>query len=159
MKPLQELIVKTVSVRYQNDTDFYHTHGFNVGRWTDFKNGKTDIGNMKFDRVEGMIQSLFSEFEMHLFNQAVKEKQFNWTELPVIERYFELKREAVKSWGDSLNGSNGSTIYGESASNNLLHLYHSEFKSMEVTFTNFQSPAGKRNRREYVLEHLDEMGI
>ena len=157
MKPLQELIIKTVNERYPHETDFYKMVGFNVGRWNEFKKGNTDIGNMAYDRVEKMKKLLFTDFEMSLLDRAQFEKVSNWTELSVIDRYNELRIETVKALGDDLAAEVGSTIYGDSMSNNKMYVYHEKYKHIEMIFKNIGAPAGKRNRREYILEHLDEL--
>ena len=157
MKALQELIIKTVDERYPYDTDFYNIVGFNVSRWNEFKKGNTDIGNMAYDRVEKMKKLLFTDFEMSLLDQAQFEKSSNWTDLSVLERYNELRLEALKSFGDKIEASIGSTLYGGSQANNIMHVYHEDFEYMKLTFKNIGAPAGKRNRREYILDHLEDL--
>ena len=157
MKALQELIIKTVDERYPHDTDFYNIVGLNVGRWNEFKKGNTDIGNMAYDRVEKMKKLLFTDFEMSLLDRAQFEKVSNWTELSVIDRYNELRIETVKTLGDNLVAEVGYTVYGDSMSNNKMYVYHEKYKHIEMIFKNIGAPAGKRNRREYILEHLDDL--
>lgn len=157
MKALQELIIKTVDERYPYDTYFYNIVGFNVGRWNEFKKGNTDIGNMAYDRVEKMKKLLFTDFEMSLLDQAQFEKASNWTDLSVIDRYNELKIETVKTLEDNLVAEIGSTNYGNGTSNNKMYVYHEKYPHIKMIFKNIGAPAGKRNRREYILEHLDDL--
>ena len=157
MKPLQELIIKTADERYPHDTDFYKIVGFNVSRWNEFKKGNTDIGNMAYDRVEKMKKLLFTDFEMSLLEKAEFEKVSNWTDLSVIDRYNELRIETVKKLEDDLAAEVGSTVYGDSMSNNKLYVYHEKYKHIKMIFKNIGAPAGKRNRREYILEHLEDL--
>lgn len=157
MKALQELIIKTVAERYPHDTDFYKMVGFNVSRWNEFKKGNTDIGNMAYGRVEKMKKLLFTDFEMSLLDKAEFEKVSNRTDLSVIDRYNELRIETVKTLEDDLVAEVGSTIYGESMSNNKMYVYHKKYKHIEMIFKNIGAPAGKRNRREYILDHLDDL--
>lgn len=157
MKALQELIIKTVDERYPHDTDFYKIVGFNVSRWNEFKKGNTDIGNMAYDRVEKMKKLLFTDFEMSLLEKAQFEKVSNRTDLSVIDRYNELRIETVKKLEDDLAAEVGSTVYGDSMSNNKLYVYHEKYKHIKMIFKNIGAPAGKRNRREYILEHLEDL--
>ena len=157
MKALQELIIKTVNERYPHETDFYKMIGFNVSRWNEFKKGNTDIGNMAYDRVEMMKKMLFTDFEMSLLDKAQFEKISNRTDLSVIGRYNELRIETVKTLGDNLAAGVGYTVHGNSMSNNKMYVYHEKYKHIEMIFKNIGAPAGKRNRREYILEHLDDL--
>ena len=158
MNALQELILMTVADRYQNDTDFYKRFGFNSGRWADFKAGRTDIDNMKYERVSAMCQSLFTDYELLLFNLARSNKQLNRTKLSVIDEYKRLKRETIQNMGDNLLASIESTlIVSGSMTNNKMRVYDETNPNVAVYTYNLSAPAGKKNRRKFILDNLDRL--
>lgn len=157
MNALQELILREVAWRYPHDTSFYHQRGFNSGRWGDFKSGKTDLDNMKYGRVKGMTKGLITDFELSLLNQAQFNVSLKWTKLSVLEEYDRLRLETVKSLGENLVASILPTVHGESMSNNVLKVEHETFPYIKMFFKNINPPAGKKNRREYILSNLDKL--
>lgn len=156
MNALQELILKTVSERYPSDASFYKQHGFNSGRWADFKAGRTDIDSMKYGRVERMKRVLFTNFEMKLLHDAEFNRMTGKAK-DTLDEYYRLKLEAVKAMGEHMEAYVHSTLYDGSMSNNMLHIRHDEHKAIEVYVRNIGAPAGKKSRREYILANLDRL--
>lgn len=161
MKPLQELIIKTVNERYETEVAFYEVVGLNLSRWTDFKTGKTDIDRMGYGRVEKMKSVLFTPFEMHLFKETQFDKSTyanKYKDVTFIERYNERKLEVVKDMGENLIASIGMTrISKDGVANNIMYIKDETCPYVEMIFKNISAPAGKRNRREYILDNLERL--
>lgn len=155
MDALQELIIETVDERYPSDASFYRKFGFNSGRWSDFKSGRTDINNMKYERVDDMIRSLFTPFEMGLLKQAKFKKSINNTITSALDEYKRMKIEFIKGLSDNLIASISSTLYDGSQINNTLVIRHKDYAFLEVIEPNINPPAGKRNRREFILNYYN----
>lgn len=127
MNALQQLIIETVDERYPSDASFYRKFGFNSSRWSDFKAGRTDINNMKYERISSMVETLFTGFEMDLLKQA---QSNNTTD--VISEYKRLKTEFVDSLGDNRTDSISSTQFDNTEINNKLVIQHKDYKYLSV---------------------------
>ncbi|MGY3725703.1 hypothetical protein SAMN05421767_1062 [Granulicatella balaenopterae] len=135
MDALQQLILETVAIRYTYDTEFYKMHNFSVSRWNDFKTGKSSINNMKYERVNSMLEMLFSHFELDLFAKARFESNTQQTDKSAIERYHELKlEELAKLDGEFEASETSSPIYGGSNTRAYLFVKAATCEYIKMSF-------------------------
>lgn len=154
MKALQALIIETVEERYYKNTDFYLPLGFNSSTWNNFKQGITDINNMKYERVQAMLDTLFSDYEMHLFKKAELHvgdpTRTDW----VIELYEIMRKDAIHNLGDDLY-IDVKTQTDEQKG--FITIFHGVEQFIKLHSKPIHLPEGLKVDRNFILEHIDSL--
>lgn len=152
MNALQTLIIETVEERYYKNTDFYLPLGFNSSTWNNFKQGITDINNMKYARVQAILETLFSDYEMYLFKKAElyagDPTKADW----VLGHYKSLKRDTVRNLADDLFIE---VRKQTDEHKGLLRICSMEYPFIELHFKPIRIPEALEDARTYILEHAD----
>lgn len=149
MNALQTLIIETVEERYYKNTDFYLPLRFNSSTWNNFKQGITDINNMKYARVQAILDTLFSDYEMHLFRKA---ELYGLGEAdPVLWHYRSLKRDVVRNLADDLIIE----VRTQTDEHKGLLIIHGDDPFIKLHFKPIHIPEASEDARTYILEHAD----
>lgn len=152
MNALQTLIVETVEERYYKNTDFYLPLRFNSSTWNNFKQGITDINNMKYARVQAILDTLFSDYEMHLFRKA---ELYGLGEAdPVLWHYRSLKRDAVRNLADDLIIE----VRTQTDEHKGLLIIHGDDPFIKLHFKPIHLSEGLTVDKTYILENVDLLG-
>lgn len=151
MNALQTLIIQTVEERYYKNTDFYLPLRFNSSTWNNFKQGITDINNMKYARVQAILDTLFSDYEMHLFRKAALSvgdpTKTDW----VLAHYETLKRDTVRNLADDLIIE----VRTQTDEHKGLLIIHGDDPFIKLHFQPIHIPEASEDAKTYILEHAD----
>lgn len=167
MLVLEEIMFKVIEKRIGYDKDFYNNEGFKStpAAWSRFKNGEVSILDMKYGKVRNMLSYLFTPLELQIIQKVSDEKQYNWLDKDPIERYRDIKIGLLKEWlelSDTIASLERYPLPNGSQSVNYLAIKKDEYNKITFSYktpTGFgvssKIPAGKRNRKEWILKNMD----
>ena len=162
---LEKILLAVVESRFTYDKDFFENGGFKStpAAWSRFKNGEVSINDMKYRKVSNMLSYLFTPLELQVIEKVQFEENSNWLDIDPLKRYKNIKKELLKEWLELSSTAISLQRYSlpnGSQSKNYIMVKKDEYNS--VTFgceSTGRIPAGKRNRREWILKNIDLLEI
>ena len=167
MLVLEEIMFKVIEKRIGYDKNFYTNGGFKStpAAWSRFKNGEVTILDMKHRKVKNMLSYLFTPLELQIIDKIQFEKNSNWLKKEPLERYREIKVELLKEWlelSDTIVSLERYPLPNSSLSVNYILVEKDEYNKITFSYktpTGFgessKIPAGKQNRKEWLLKNMD----
>lgn len=96
---LKTLILETVNNYYTSEQDFYKKRfiNFNQVNWSKFKNNAIKLQELKADRVQCMLDDLFTSYEQYLI--AITQQNFYFAKCEnFTDFYTQVKLNEIKHW-------------------------------------------------------------
>jgi len=164
---VEMIMLKVIEKRIGYDKDFYNNEGFKStpAAWSRFKNGEVSILDMKYGKVRNMLSYLFTPLELQIIDKIQFEKNSNWLKKEPLERYREIKVELLKEWLElptTVVSLQRYSLPNGRQSVNYLAIKKDEYNSISFSYkmpTGFgvssKIPAGKQNRKEWILKNMD----
>ena len=167
MLRVEMIMFKVVERRIGYDKDFFNNRGFKStpAAWSRFKNGEVSIRDMKYGKVYNMLSYLFTPLELQIIDRIQFEKNSNWLDKEPLGRYREIKIELLKEWLElpsTVVSLQRYPLPDGSQSANYLVVERDEYTAISFSYktpTGFgvssKIPAGKQNRKEWLLKNID----
>lgn len=164
---VEMIMFKIIEKRIGYDKDFYNNPGFKStpAAWSRFKNGEVSILDMKYRKAKNMLSYLFTPLELQIIDGIQFEKNSNWLKKEPLERYREIKVELLKEWLElptTVVSLQRYSLPNGSQSVNYLLVEKDEYNSISFSYkiptglgVSSKIPAGKRNRKEWILKNMD----
>lgn len=164
---VEMIMFKIIEKRIGYDKDFYNNPGFKStpAAWSRFKNGEVSMLDMKYGKVSNMLSYLFTPLELQIIDKIQFEKNSNWLDKDPLKRYRDIKIGLLKEWLElptTVVSLQRYSLPNGSQSVNYLLVEKDEYNSISFSYkipTGFgvssKIPAGKRNRKEWILKNID----
>lgn len=165
---VEMIMFKVIEKRIGYDKNFYNNPGFKStpAAWSRFKNGEVSILDMKYRKVSNMLSYLFTPLELQIIDKIQFEKNSNWLDKDdPLKRYRDIKIGLLKEWLElptTVVSLRRYSLPNGSQSVNYLLVEKDEYNSISFSYkipTGFgvssKIPAGKRNRKEWILKNID----
>lgn len=167
MLVLEMVLFSTIEKRFKYDKEFFMNEGFKTtpAAWSRFKNNEVSILDMKYGKVKGMLEVLFTPLELQVIDKIQFEKNSNWLDKEILERYREVKIELLKEWlelPDTIVSLSRHHLPNGGQTPNYIVIEKDEYNKITLSYktptgygVTSKVPAGKQNRKKWLLNNID----